>query len=39
MNSKKLIIFWELYKELSRDRNREFNEFWEQLFNSESYGE
>jgi len=39
MNAKNLIIFWELYQESLRDRTREFEEFWEQLLNSEPYGE
>jgi len=38
MNSKKLVAFWELYRESLRDKTSEFKEFWEQLLNGDYYG-
>ena len=39
MKSKKLVAFWELYRESLRDRTSEFKEFWEQLLDGNPYGE
>ena len=38
MKSKRLVAFWEIYGESLRDETSEIKEFWEQLFNGNSYG-